>query len=79
MFFPETRTYHTLVRTLAQLCKKKCRWFFLRFPHSYFGIFFRLQGGQFILNLVDFFGPQSIAFILALFEVIAVCWIYGEP
>lgn len=37
-----------------------------------------MQGGQFILNLVDFFGPQSIAFVLAIAEMVAVCWIYGK-
>lgn len=36
-----------------------------------------LQGGQWMLNLVDFFGASTIIFILGLFEIIAICWVYG--
>lgn len=36
------------------------------------------QGGQFILNLVDFFGASFTAFILAIAELIAFGWVYGE-
>lgn len=37
-----------------------------------------LQGGQFLLVLVDFFGAQFIAYIMAIAEIVAVCWIYGN-
>lgn len=30
-----------------------------------------------MLNIVDFFGASTIAFMLVLFELIAVCWVYG--
>lgn len=36
------------------------------------------QGGQFILNLVDFFGASFTAFILAIAELVAFGWIYGK-
>lgn len=39
--------------------------------------FIHSKGGQFILNLVDFFGASYIVFILAIAELVAVCWIYG--
>lgn len=35
-------------------------------------------GGQFILNLVDFYGVSFTALILAIGELVAVGWIYGE-
>lgn len=35
------------------------------------------QGGQYILNLVDFYGASFIVFILAIAELVAVSWIYG--
>lgn len=31
-----------------------------------------------MLNLVDFYGVSFIVFILAIGEVVAICWIYGE-
>jgi len=34
-------------------------------------------GGQFILNLVDFYGVSFTALILAIGELVAVAWIYG--
>ncbi|KAH8292943.1 hypothetical protein KR018_001503 [Drosophila ironensis] len=34
-------------------------------------------GGQFILNLVDFYGVSFTALILAIGELIAVAWVYG--
>jgi len=34
-------------------------------------------GGQFILNLVDFYGCTFIALVLAIAELLAVGWIYG--
>lgn len=36
------------------------------------------QGGQQMLNLVDFYGVSFIVFILAIGEVVAICWIYGK-
>lgn len=36
-----------------------------------------LQGGQYILNLIDYFCGTFIIVILASFEVIAISWIYG--
>ncbi|XP_031631151.1 sodium-dependent nutrient amino acid transporter 1-like [Contarinia nasturtii] len=41
------------------------------------GLLYITPGGQFILNLVDFFGASFIVFILAIAEMVAVCWIYG--
>ena len=37
----------------------------------------QLQGGQYILNLVDYFGASFIVFVLAIAEIVAVVWIYG--
>lgn len=34
-------------------------------------------GGQWILNLVDFFGGTYVVFALAIFEMIGIAWIYG--
>lgn len=36
-----------------------------------------LQGGQWMLTLIDHFGGTLIVFPLAIFEVIAVFWVYG--
>lgn len=36
------------------------------------------QGGQYILNLVDYFGGTFIIVFLASFEVIAISWVYGN-
>jgi hypothetical protein len=36
-----------------------------------------LQGGQYILTLVDFYGANFSVFILGTIEMIAVAWIYG--
>ncbi|XP_055383332.1 sodium-dependent nutrient amino acid transporter 1 [Condylostylus longicornis] len=41
------------------------------------GIIYMTPGGQFILNLIDFFGCSFIGLFLAIFELIAVAWIYG--
>ncbi|XP_055906728.1 sodium-dependent nutrient amino acid transporter 1 isoform X1 [Eupeodes corollae] len=41
------------------------------------GIVYLTPGGQFILNLVDFFGCSFIALFLAIAELISVAWIYG--
>lgn len=42
-----------------------------------FGLIYVTPGGQYILNLVDFYGASFIVFILAIGEIVAVCWIYG--
>ncbi|XP_030382020.1 sodium-dependent nutrient amino acid transporter 1 [Scaptodrosophila lebanonensis] len=34
-------------------------------------------GGQWILNLVDYYGGTYVVFLLAIFEVVGICWIYG--
>lgn len=36
------------------------------------------QGGQYMLNLVDYHGTSFIIFILVIGEIVAVCWIYGN-
>ncbi|KAG7209786.1 hypothetical protein KM043_011404 [Ampulex compressa] len=41
------------------------------------GITYCTPGGQYILNLVDYFGGTFIIVFLASFEVIAISWIYG--
>nr|CAD7258882.1 unnamed protein product [Timema shepardi] len=35
------------------------------------------QGGQYILNLVDFYGVTFVVFVLAVIEVMGVHWVYG--
>jgi hypothetical protein len=37
-----------------------------------------LQGGQYILTLVDFYGANFTVFILGLIEVVGIAWIYGK-
>lgn len=37
-----------------------------------------LQGGQFMLNLIDFYGGAMIAFLLAIIEVSTVVFWYGK-
>lgn len=41
-------------------------------------IVYMTPGGQFILNLVDFYGVSFTALILAIGELVAVAWIYGR-
>lgn len=41
------------------------------------GLVYMTPGGQFVLNLVDFYGCTFIALVLAIAELIAVGWIYG--
>ena len=36
------------------------------------------QGGQWVLDLVDFFGGGFIIYILAIIETIGIFFIYGE-
>ncbi|XP_065366659.1 sodium-dependent nutrient amino acid transporter 1 [Calliphora vicina] len=40
-------------------------------------IVYMCPGGQFILNLVDFYGVSFTALILAIAELLAVSWVYG--
>nr|CAD7455001.1 unnamed protein product [Timema tahoe] len=41
------------------------------------GLIYVTPGGQYILNLVDFYGVTFVVFVLAVIEVIGVHWIYG--
>ncbi|XP_015434041.1 PREDICTED: sodium-dependent nutrient amino acid transporter 1-like [Dufourea novaeangliae] len=41
------------------------------------GIVYCTRGGQYILNLVDYFGGTFIVVFLASFELIAISWVYG--
>lgn len=42
-----------------------------------FGLVYVTEGGQMILNLVDYFGASTIVYILAIGELAAIIWIYG--
>lgn len=41
------------------------------------GTVFTTPGGQFLINLLDFYGASFVALILAIFELLSVSWIYG--
>ncbi|XP_055372891.1 sodium-dependent nutrient amino acid transporter 1 [Condylostylus longicornis] len=41
------------------------------------GNIYLTPGGQYMLNLLDFYGASFVAFVLAIAELIAVGWIYG--
>ncbi|KAH8299650.1 hypothetical protein KR044_004289, partial [Drosophila immigrans] len=41
------------------------------------GLLYITPGGQFVLNLLDFFGATFVALVLAIFELIAIGWVYG--
>lgn len=41
------------------------------------GSIFCTPAGQFLLNLVDFYGVSNVVFFLAVAELIAIAWIYG--
>uniref|UniRef100_A0A1I8MFH3 Transporter n=1 Tax=Musca domestica TaxID=7370 RepID=A0A1I8MFH3_MUSDO len=41
------------------------------------GIVYMTPGGQYILNLIDFFGCSFIALFLAIAELVSFAWIYG--
>ncbi|XP_054740047.1 sodium-dependent nutrient amino acid transporter 1 [Anastrepha obliqua] len=41
------------------------------------GLIYITPGGQYLLNFMDFYGASFIALVLAIFELIAVGWIYG--
>lgn len=36
-----------------------------------------MQGGQFIINFLDFYGASFVALIMAIVELLTVSWIYG--
>ncbi|XP_046747581.1 sodium-dependent nutrient amino acid transporter 1-like isoform X1 [Diprion similis] len=42
-----------------------------------FGTIYCTPGGQYILNLVDYFGGTFILVCLACFEVVGISWVYG--
>lgn len=42
------------------------------------GLMYITPGGQYVLNLLDFFGASFVALVLAIFELLAVGWIYGK-
>ena len=37
-----------------------------------------LQAGMWIVDLVDFYGGGFLIYVLAIIEMIAINWIYGE-
>ncbi|XP_046631270.1 sodium-dependent nutrient amino acid transporter 1-like [Daphnia pulicaria] len=41
------------------------------------GLVYVTPGGQYILDLVDYFGGGFIIYIMVIAETVAVCWIYG--
>lgn len=41
------------------------------------GLMYVTPGGQFLLNLVDHNGVTMVVYILAIAELITVCWLYG--
>lgn len=41
------------------------------------GSFYTTPGGQFLINLLDFYGASFVALILAIVELTTVSWIYG--
>lgn len=43
----------------------------------FLGLLYITPGGQFILNLLDFYGATFVALVLAIFELVAIGWIYG--
>lgn len=43
----------------------------------YINLGFFFQGGQWILNLVDFYGGTYVVFALAILEIVGIVWIYG--
>ncbi|KAL5276886.1 hypothetical protein ACFFRR_002227 [Megaselia abdita] len=43
----------------------------------FIGLIYITPGGQWILNLVDYFGGTYVVFCLAVFEMIGIFWIYG--
>lgn len=41
------------------------------------GSLYTTPGGQFLINLIDFYGASFVALLLAIVEVLTVGWIYG--
>ncbi|XP_059223695.1 sodium-dependent nutrient amino acid transporter 1 isoform X2 [Stomoxys calcitrans] len=41
------------------------------------GLVYVTPGGQWILNLVDFYGGTYVVFALAILEIVGIIWIYG--
>lgn len=41
------------------------------------GLLYTTEGGQFLLNLVDYFGVSMVIYVLAIAELITFGWIYG--
>lgn len=41
------------------------------------GCCYTTPGGQFLINLIDFYGASFVALILAICELLTVSWIYG--
>lgn len=41
------------------------------------GCLYTTPGGQFLINLLDFYGASFVALILAIIELVTVSWIYG--
>ncbi|XP_057375161.1 sodium-dependent nutrient amino acid transporter 1-like [Daphnia carinata] len=41
------------------------------------GLVYVTPGGQYILDLVDYFGGGFIIYVMVIAETIAVCWVYG--
>ncbi|XP_017120373.1 sodium-dependent nutrient amino acid transporter 1 [Drosophila elegans] len=41
------------------------------------GLLYLTPGGQFVLNLLDYFGVTFVALVLAIFELVAIAWVYG--
>ncbi|XP_064537865.1 sodium-dependent nutrient amino acid transporter 1 [Drosophila montana] len=41
------------------------------------GLLYITPGGQYVLNLLDFFGATFVALVLAIFELLAIGWVYG--
>ena len=49
-----------------------------RVTHIYVYIFWLLlQGGMYVFQLFDFYAGSRIVVLVALFEIIAICYIYG--
>lgn len=42
------------------------------------GLLYITPGGQYVLNFLDFYGASFVALVLAIFELVAVGWIYGK-
>lgn len=41
-------------------------------------LFFLFKAGQWIINLVDYYGSTFVIFGLAVFEITGISWIYGQ-